>query len=168
MRKDCLESYRQVFIHLEENGVLYMENPTHRACIFLVFRDRIQNSLDRARDAWNHHKLSTERMKTPVALYELSREHAITRGYWMQDAGDNVADVDEDYGFDEGAPLPPPDELKNDPIESHLDDADNEGGLADEVRDVLNALGDFDFSKEDGNWGISVYYDTLNKINSSM
>lgn len=141
-----------------------MENPKHRACVYLVFRDRIQKSLDRARDAWNHHKLSTERMKTPIALYELSREHAITRGYWTQDAGDNIADVDDDYGFDEHAPLPPANEMKSDPKESLVDDADNEGGLADEVQDVLEELGDFDFSKEDGNWGISVYYDALQKI----
>ena len=55
--------------------------------------------------------------------------------------------------------------MKSDPKEALVEDADNEGGLADEVRDVLEELGDFDFSKEDGNWGISVYYDALKKIN---
>jgi hypothetical protein len=72
--------FRQIFFHLEEIGLLDMENPIHRVCLYLVFRSHIQKSLDETVVSWNHHKIRTAGNKTPVAIYELSRRHAINRG----------------------------------------------------------------------------------------
>lgn len=81
VRKDTLEIYRQIFTHLEEEGLLDMEDSVQRLCLFLVFHPRIQASLNRTRDAWNFHKVRTAKNKTPVALWNLSRMEAISRGY---------------------------------------------------------------------------------------
>ncbi|KAK7059525.1 Integrase catalytic domain-containing protein [Favolaschia claudopus] len=79
VRKDALETFRQIFDYLEKNDLLDMENPIHSTCLFLVFQRRIQAALDRARDAWNHHRMRTQHDKTPIAIYELSRTAAITQ-----------------------------------------------------------------------------------------
>ncbi|KAJ7662544.1 hypothetical protein DFH06DRAFT_355025 [Mycena polygramma] len=86
-----------------------MTNEVHRACLFLVYQPRIQASLDRARDGWNHHGIRTERNKTLLALYEISREAAMRRGYWTGDPGDEPESVANDplYGYDGEAALPP-------------------------------------------------------------
>ncbi|KAJ6576731.1 hypothetical protein B0H10DRAFT_1836751 [Mycena sp. CBHHK59/15] len=97
---DTLEFFRQIFLYLAANDLLDMKNEVHRSCLYLVYQPRIQASLDRTRDAWNHHKIRTERNKTPVAIYELSREYALARGYWTGDPGDDVEFVANDplYG----------------------------------------------------------------------
>ena len=51
VRKDSLEFFRQIFIYLEELELLDMGNDVHRICLFLVFHRRIQDSLDRTRNA---------------------------------------------------------------------------------------------------------------------
>ncbi|KAJ7315765.1 hypothetical protein DFH08DRAFT_790196 [Mycena albidolilacea] len=57
VRKDTLETYRQIFIYLTDHDLLDMKNSIHCACLFLVYQPRIQASLDRTRDGWNHHKI---------------------------------------------------------------------------------------------------------------
>ncbi len=110
----------QIFMYLERAGLLDMDVEVHRVCLFLVFHSRIQAALDRTRDAWNHHKLRTERNRTPVALYELSRETAINRGYWTGDPGDPVDEVSADpaYGVDQRAPAPPVAEMNEEPTQA--------------------------------------------------
>lgn len=169
VRKDSLEAFRQVFMHLEEIGKLDMENPHHRSSLFLVFRRRIQQSLDRTRDAWNLHGLRTERRKIPVAIYELSREKAINGGYWTGDGADpgdpiEVAN-DEFYGMDGEAPLPPAAELHEDPDGTQDEALDQHTGVSvnseEELRATRDILGDFDVHREDGNWGIDVYLEAI-------
>ncbi|KAF7311732.1 Integrase catalytic domain-containing protein [Mycena indigotica] len=107
IRKDALQYFREIFQHLEESQLLHMDNAIERVCLFLVYQPRIQAALDRARDSWNHHKLRTEREKTPTAIFELSRQNAIRLGYWTGDPGDDIADVSPDYGVDgEGLTTP--------------------------------------------------------------
>ncbi|KAJ7761442.1 hypothetical protein B0H16DRAFT_1414953 [Mycena metata] len=167
IRKDTLESFRQIFIYLTANDLLDMDNDIHRSCLYLVFQPRIQASLDRTRDAWNHHKIRTAKNKTPVALYELSREAAIARGYWTGDPGDDIATVANDplYAYDGEAPLPPAGENAVDP--ENVRDvpvgiaAEREAGIAINDDDELNAIKelmpDFNFDEDDNNWGIDVY-----------
>jgi hypothetical protein len=137
-------------MYLEEIFLLDMENWVHRTCLFLTFQHRIQQSLDRTRDAWNHHKLRTEHNKTPLAIYELSREAAITRGYWTGDPGDDIfVASDPMYGVDGDGPLP-----SNENAEGN----DNDEVIGDEqLTEVRELLDDFDWNHEDGNWGIDVY-----------
>ncbi|KAJ6612180.1 hypothetical protein B0H10DRAFT_2053277 [Mycena sp. CBHHK59/15] len=168
IRKDTLEFFRQIFLYLAANDLLDMKNEVHRSCLYLVYQPRIQASLDRTRDAWNHHKIRTERNKTPVAIYELSREYALARGYWTGDPGDDVEVVANDplYGYDGEAPLPPPGESADNPDglmggEPVGVEAEREAGISlnddDELAAIKELMPDFDFEEDDGNWGIEVY-----------
>ncbi|KAK6984365.1 hypothetical protein R3P38DRAFT_2575988, partial [Favolaschia claudopus] len=170
VRKDALETFRQIFDYLEQNGLLDMENPIHSACLYLVFHRRIQAALDRARDAWNHHRMRTQHDKTPIAIYELSRTAAITRGYWTGDPGDSVDQVTDDplYGFDgeerasAAAGASEPLERAEQPSGTA---AEREGGILVNGEDDLDyargILGDFDCDRDDGNWGIEVYCEAV-------
>ncbi|KAK6984052.1 hypothetical protein R3P38DRAFT_2536338 [Favolaschia claudopus] len=175
IRKDALETFRQIFDYLEQNDLLDMENPVHSACLFLVFQPRIQAALDRARDAWNHHRLRTQHDKTPIAIYELSRTAAITRGYWTGDPGDDLnAASDPLYGFDGDAPLPPSG------LDEPLERAEQPTGTAEEraggilvngdedLAAAAELLGDFDCGRDDGNWGIEVYCEAVVRMISVL
>ncbi|KAJ7837474.1 hypothetical protein B0H13DRAFT_1651512 [Mycena leptocephala] len=178
VRKDALETFRQIFDYLEQNELLDMENPIHSTCLFLVFQRRIQAALDRARDAWNHHRMRTQHDKTPIAIYELSRTAAITGGYWTGDPGDDVNTVASDplYGYDSEAPLPPTAMSDNEPLERTEQPlgtaAEREGGiLVNGDEDLLAAkelLGDFDCDRDDGNWGIEVYCEAVIRMISQL
>ncbi|KAJ7301576.1 hypothetical protein DFH08DRAFT_978601 [Mycena albidolilacea] len=115
VRKDTLEVYREIFLHLEELDLLDMEPPIDGACLFIVFQPRIQNSLNETLASWNLHKIRTAKYKSPQAIYELSRAKAINRGYWTGDPGDDFATASHpSYGEDVSGPLPPS-ELVDDP-----------------------------------------------------
>ncbi|KAK6981399.1 hypothetical protein R3P38DRAFT_3333827 [Favolaschia claudopus] len=121
VRKDALETFRQIFDYLEKNDLLDMENPVHSACLFLVFQRRIQG---RSR----------------------SRTAAITRGYWTGDPGDDMdAASDPLYGFDGDAPLPPSG------LPEPLERINQPTGTAEERESGNLLLGDFDCDRDDGN-----------------
>lgn len=178
VRKDALETFRQIFDYLEKNELLDMENPIHSTCLFLVFHKRIQAALDRARDAWNHHRMRTQRDKTPIAIYELSRTAAMTRGYWTGDPGDDVQHVGSDplYGYDGEAPLPPAGSSGEDPLDRREQPlgtaAERDAGILvngdDELMEARQLLGDFDCDAEDGNWGIEIYCEAVIRITSCL
>ncbi|KAJ7234500.1 hypothetical protein B0H12DRAFT_1027960 [Mycena haematopus] len=174
VRKDSLEVFRQIFAHLEETELLDMENPVHAACLYLVFHNRIQASLDRTREAWNHHQLRTERHKTPVALYELSREAAIQRGYWTGDPGDYPNDVNELYGYDGDAPPPPvePGEPLHRMEQPSGATAEREAGILvtddEELLTAKELLGDFNYDRDDSNWGIDVYCEAVVRMTTVL
>ncbi|KAJ7855084.1 hypothetical protein B0H13DRAFT_2237907 [Mycena leptocephala] len=131
VRKDSLETFRQIFDYLEKNELLDMENPVHSACLYLVFHRRIQASLDPQREA------------------------AITRGYWTGDPGDAVSTVDPLYGYDGEAPTPPFDVTANEPLHRMEQPAgaaaERESGIlvnGDEEPDAAQELlGDFDCNR---------------------
>ncbi|KAF7354472.1 Integrase catalytic domain-containing protein [Mycena venus] len=167
VRKDTLQVFREIFMHLEEVGLLDMNSPIDRVCLYIVFQPRIQASLDETHTSWNLHRMRTEKHKSPCAIYELSRERAINRGYWTGDPRDDLATASHpSYGEDSNAPLPPLDELANDPEAPDYTEfadatAEREAGVFvndnDEVAEMKAALGDFDYLADDGNWGIDVY-----------
>ncbi|KAF7377166.1 Type B [Mycena sanguinolenta] len=109
--------YCEIFMHLEEIGLLDMESLIDRVCLYIVFQPRIQASLDETLGSWNLHKLCTANNKSPRAIYELSHEKAINHGYWTGDPGDDlVTALDPSYAEDSNEPLPPLDELHDDPV----------------------------------------------------
>ncbi|KAK0477864.1 hypothetical protein IW261DRAFT_1551843 [Armillaria novae-zelandiae] len=155
--KDSLETYQQIFQYLEEMDLLDMENSIHCICVFLA-------SLDRTCDAWNHHQLSTERYKTPIALYELSQEKAMQHGYWTGDPGDSVDEVRGNpyYGIDgdinDNYPFAPPEPTgKEDEAEVALNNDED-------IEFVKEVMGDFDFEAEDSNWGIEMYCEAVIRL----
>ncbi|KAJ7745573.1 hypothetical protein DFH07DRAFT_963270 [Mycena maculata] len=134
-------------------GLLDMGSPIDRVCLYIVFQPRIQASLDETLNSWNLHPIRTAKNKSPRAIYELSRERAINRGYWTGDPGDDIATVSH----------PSYDELSDDPTAPDYSDyadttAEREAGVYvnhdDEVEEMRRALGDLDYLGDDGNWGI--------------
>ncbi|KAK0226821.1 hypothetical protein EDD85DRAFT_958590 [Armillaria nabsnona] len=148
-----------------------MEEGVHRTCLFLTFQPRIQASLNRTLHAWNHHGIRTKKNKTPVAIYELSRQKAITRGYWTGDPGDDVGIIQFDpmYGVDQQGPLPPAAECIDDPEPGGAEPGDpvsqRQSGifinLDDELDTVQEIMASFDWIREDSNWGIGVYVEAV-------
>ena len=166
VRRDTIQLFREIFQYLESTGLLDMGNMIERVCLFLVFLPRIQASLDDTRKSWNLHKLRTEHYRTPQALYELSRAKAMREGYWPDPGDDALLASDSGYGVDDGAPPPPADELLDDPIFTDGDqpteaDAQRDAGIFvtddGELDAMREALGDFDFAEDDGNFGIDAY-----------
>ncbi|KAJ8082108.1 hypothetical protein PM082_007954 [Marasmius tenuissimus] len=172
VRKDTIESFRKVFMYLTEVHLLDMEDPLHRICLYIVYQPRIQASLNRTMASWNHHRMRTAQNKSPLALYELSRETAINRGYWTGDPGDPITTtLDPDYGQEDGD-LPPLDELQADPQHPEYRDY---ASSAEEKADGVFVNNDaeitegqrffeshgFDTGREDGNWGIDVYCEAV-------
>ena len=178
VRKDTLEFFRRIFMHLEAIDLLDMDNPIHRVCLFIVFRNRIQKSLDETLVSWNNHKVRTAGNKTPNAMYQLSREQAINRGFWTGDPGDDLSEVSDDYGreFGDGI-MPPADKLADDPTAPRSDyfpsaEAEHEAGIFvnndDEIQGIKDILGDFDVSEEDDNNGINVYVEATLRVEAFL
>jgi len=166
VRRDTIQLFREIFQHLESTGLLDMGNAIERVCLFLVFLPRIQASLNETRDSWNLHKLRTEHCQTPQAIYELSRTKAIRAGYWPDPGDDAALAVQPEYGVDEEAPAPPADELAHDPNSNEGEQPNDAESQRDagifvtddgELEAMQAILGDFDFTEEDGNFGIDVY-----------
>jgi hypothetical protein len=120
----------KVFIHLGSLTSLVWDYLLI-VCLFIIFLPCIQKSLDETLASWNLHKFRTTKNKTPLAIYELGREMAINRGYSTGNPGDDLATASHpSYGGDGSAPLPPSDELANDPEANSgfgIKDANQEG-----------------------------------------
>lgn len=134
-----------------------MTNNMQRLCLYIVFQPRIQDSLRRTADAWNHHQLRTEHHKTPLALYELSREHAKTRGYWTGDPGDDVQTAQHlSYGLED----------EEVPGDHQVPEEDSGSIRVNEDEDITFAREafqkmDFNTARDDSNWGIDVYCEAI-------
>ncbi|KAF9544594.1 hypothetical protein CPC08DRAFT_649584 [Agrocybe pediades] len=172
VRRDTLEFFRTLFLHLEAIGLLDMENPIQRVCLFLTYENRIQSSLDTTVASWNLHKVRTAGNKTPLALYQISREEAINRGYWTGDPGDDITNVGEDYGRDLHESFPPADELAEDPSEPSYRkmtrEEEREAGIFvdddEEIAEARELLKGLDFERDDGNFGIDVYCEAVSRL----
>ncbi|KAK1235244.1 hypothetical protein PQX77_001537 [Marasmius sp. AFHP31] len=172
VRKDTIEAFRKVFTYLTEVHLLDMEDSLHRICLYIVYQPRIQASLNRTMASWNNHRMRTAQNQTPLALYELSRETAINRGYWTGDPGDNITMAsDPDYGQEDGD-LPPLDELPTDPQHPEYTDYTSlaeekaNGVFVNNNTEIAEGIEffesrEFDTGREDGNWGIDVYCEAV-------
>ncbi|KDR71498.1 hypothetical protein GALMADRAFT_143763 [Galerina marginata CBS 339.88] len=138
---------------------------------------RIQLSLDQTVASWNLHKVRTAGNKTPLAIYQLSREQAITQGYWTGDAGDNIGDIDGEYGIDGGEGFPPLDELAVDPEaanHSQFSDKDSErrAGLFvvddEDIEDARSKLADMEFLENDGNFGVDTFCKAVVRLTAAL
>jgi len=148
-----------------------MHDSIQRVCLYHVFQPRIQASLNRAREAWNNHQIRTEKNKTPIALFELSRVNAIRENRWTGDPGDSIADASDPlYGVDGKGPHPPAEETVQEPgavgDDWPLDEqSERDFGVrvnADvELQEGLHFLQGFDLEKEDENNGIDIYCEAV-------
>ena len=56
---------------MEDNGLLDINSPTDIYALHFVFLPIIQNHLNIFRHGWAHHKLRTDRSRTPMQLWIL-------------------------------------------------------------------------------------------------
>ena len=80
--------YYCVFMFLEENGFLAIDNETDLFCLHLVSKKRTNNHLVAFSEGWNCHKLSTENNMTPNQLWRMglhdlaNKDSRIGREIW--------------------------------------------------------------------------------------
>ncbi|KAF5340076.1 hypothetical protein D9611_012341 [Ephemerocybe angulata] len=171
VRRDSLERFRQLFLTMEKEHLLDPDSPIHLVSLYLVYHPRIQDSLNETITSWNNHSLRTERYKTPLALYELSRETAINAGYWNSDVGDRPEDVNDDYGVE--GECASEKEAEEEPVAPRSDhfaslEEEIEAGIVitdDEfIAEAREAVSDMDLGQDDGSWGIDLYCDVLLRL----
>lgn len=152
---------------MKEDLIFDSANWTHRVALILVYRPRIQKSLDNTLTAWNAHKLRTERYKTPNALYALSRQQAIIAGYWDGDSGDSVDESNAaTYGVDTEAPIPPSGEMRSDASQRQGEGQVN-NKLEEDVMKAAQALEGYDWTRDDNRYGINVFSETVILLDTS-
>jgi len=166
VRRDCLEIFRQIFFFLDDALLLNMEIRLHRIALYLCFGQRIQKSLDEMKAAWNAHSLRGEGNQSPDLLWNISKTEAIANGTWP-DPGDPVHIAASSlYGVDDEDDISPPiQEIDEDPddVQAEVDDGIRVNTDA-ELREAQQLLADFDFNRDDGNWGIDVYIDAVRRL----
>ncbi|XP_066932125.1 uncharacterized protein [Clytia hemisphaerica] len=64
-----VEKYYKIFYHMEDHGILDLENPIHLYALQYTYLPRIQSDLDTWRNAHNCHRIRTENNKTPMQLW---------------------------------------------------------------------------------------------------
>src|SRR6266498_5839558 len=98
--KDVIKIYITIFIYLEEQCGLDINNNVYLFCLHYVFLPRINQSLKEWKNTWNNHKISTEGNLSPIQLYT---QGMIQHGY--QGIEDDNIDPNE-YGIDYEGPVP--------------------------------------------------------------
>ena len=67
--QQCIVLYYHLFYYMESIGLLNVDNECHLYCLHYVYLSRINCSLTKFANAWNHHLLSSEGNLTPVQLW---------------------------------------------------------------------------------------------------
>jgi hypothetical protein len=67
VRTQAIEYYKILFAGLERDG-MDVTNALHLYVLQYMFMQRINEDLDRFKESWNHHKLSTEHNQSPYQL----------------------------------------------------------------------------------------------------
>lgn len=67
--QQCTILYYRLFLYMEDNCLLDVDNEVHMFALHYIFLPRINRSLDQFRSAWNNHGISTERNMSPVQLW---------------------------------------------------------------------------------------------------
>jgi len=107
MSRSCTHVFADLFRHLEQTGSLISAEAIHRWSLHYVFLPRIQRALDTFRDAWNNHRLRTERGMTPLQLFIEGVHRLAGQGHTGIDdlvfnPRDEALPVDEEeYGVEE-------------------------------------------------------------------
>jgi len=136
----------------------------HRIALFLVFQERIQCSLDEMMAAWNNHRMRGEGNRSPNYLFDASRRKAIQEGYWESDPGDTVEDAsDLFYGVDEQDETSIPTADESDEVQEEID-AGVRVNTDGELHQAQGLMGEFNYKRDDGNWGIEVYLETVQAL----
>ena len=69
MFAQCAILYYKLFYFMEDVGILDIDDENHLYCLQYIFLDRINTSLNKFKNAWNCHPLSSEGNLTPIQLW---------------------------------------------------------------------------------------------------
>ncbi len=158
----CVGSvFYDLFLFMEDNGFMSPGNNNDLFCLHYVFKPRINNAIRLFKHGWNHHKLRTERNRTPMQLY--------TEGMLTLQGSDYTAIMDVFQGnIDEGnfaeiddEEFVPELQTSNDvqvpPVHCPLTQSD-----FNRLQQTINPLGSCN------NYGISIYMDTKTFVENSL
>ncbi|KAK3581807.1 hypothetical protein CHS0354_028814 [Potamilus streckersoni] len=93
----CTATYYQLFFHMEDIGILQIENELHLQVLHLVYLRRIQTHLDQFCEALKRRPLRTENNRSPMQLWILGQVQNPTL------EPQNEADL-QSYGIDYNGP----------------------------------------------------------------
>lgn len=79
--QSCTGVFHRLFHHMETTGILDLSNDLHLWCLHFIFVPRVQQALDQFQAAWNHHKLRTERGRTPTQIFIQGMIHQAGQGH---------------------------------------------------------------------------------------
>ncbi|KAF1389905.1 hypothetical protein PFLUV_G00052430 [Perca fluviatilis] len=94
--ENVLDLYYAIFIQLEAEGLLNPDQEIDLYALHRCFMPHIQHNLQLFKEAWNHHGLRTASHRSPLQLWLLNHKE-----------GQDVSQVDEDYGVDWEGPHTP-------------------------------------------------------------
>ena len=145
----ALSHYIDLFLFMEDENLLDRQNKLDVFCLQMVYKQRIQDSLDRFRDGWNNHSIRTEKNKNPLQLWTLGT---------IANEGKGFSEID--------TLLDPNHELYGVDFEMDHCDADNENptvpvediSFGEKHAEFVSSLSDsIDLYENDGNHGIDTY-----------
>ena len=96
--------YYYLFYSMESTGILNTDDSVHLFVLHLIFTPRINKALDEFREAFNHHKVRTERNCSPYQMWingMLHPENPLAHAQLDEDPNDM-----EMYGHDPHGPSP--------------------------------------------------------------
>lgn len=100
VRRTVVEFFRRLFYFMEANGLLNPSDECDLFCLHYVFLPRINSNLDRFKLAWNNHKLSSMKCKTPNQLYILGMLNLFGSDYRAVNEFFEGGTVDNTFGVD--------------------------------------------------------------------
>lgn len=106
----CVAQFYELFVYMEESGILNVNNECHLFCLHFVFIPRFNSQLKAFQEGWNNHGLTTEHNKTPMQLWiqgmfdVANTSHRTAREFWepRTDVSNGCVDFLKDF-FSSGA-----------------------------------------------------------------
>ena len=99
--------FRNIFLFLENHGVLDVTNEVHLYCLHLVYTPLINKALQEFKDQWNSHPVTTEENYSPRQLWVQGMMQHIQDDYAAVRAVANGEVVAwDEYGIEEDGPVP--------------------------------------------------------------
>lgn len=94
------EFYRQLFMYMENIGILDSTNEVDLCALHFVYIPRIGNSVQEFTRQWNYHRLSTVQSMSPLALWH----SGILSDLTTVNSQDLLSGIDN-YGIDHAGPI---------------------------------------------------------------
>ena len=144
-----LSHFFNLFRFMEDQDILSTHEQLDIFCLHFVFIKRIQASLDRFRDGWNSHSLSSCKNKSPQQLYmlgltDMSKRQQVGVQSALHDANHFGIELNEYIGDDDLQ-----DEQTVELNDVHI------GERNEEIRNILT--NEFNPKEECGNYGINIF-----------